>query len=50
MLEAVDRRLLGENVLDALLLGRVVDVDFRPVVEVEVVAFLGSDFFFFLTI
>ena len=40
MLEAVDRRLLGEHVLDALLLRGVVDVDLGPVVEVEVVALL----------
>ena len=49
VLEAVDRRLLGEHVLDALLLGRVGDVDLGPVVEVEVVALLFRIFvsFFF---
>ena len=46
VLEAVDRRLLGEHVLDALLLRGVVDVDLGPVVEVEVVALLVEDFFF----
>jgi len=45
VLEAVDRRLLGEHVLDALLLRGVVDVDLGPVVEVEVVALLLVFFF-----
>ena len=40
MLEAVDRRLLGKHVLDALLLRGVVHVDLGPVIEVEVVALL----------
>lgn len=46
MLEPVDLRLLGEHVLDALLLLGVVDVDLGPVVEVEVVALLVEDYFF----
>ena len=44
VLEAVDLRLLGEHVLDALLLLGVGDVDLGPVVEVEVVALLSSLF------
>ena len=46
MLQAVDRRLLGEHVLDALPLGLVGHVHFRPVVEVEVVALLLSFYLF----
>jgi hypothetical protein len=46
VLEPVDLCLLGEHVLDALLLLGVVDVDLGPVVEVEVVALLVEDFFF----